>query len=369
MNEEDHVKGYLFGLIMIPIIIFLTWLFVWPPVYAADTKVTDMTAETAPAAADIVYLIKSPGGAGTDRQATVGNLTKGLTIANFPASANVVSLLGAADYADFRTLLGVTTGTADNLIFGSDARGDMAVRGATVYGRVALGTEGKIWVAGATAPAWSAYTLAAPGAAGGLLQSNGTNWVRVTSLTGLTFGGFTASEAGMVPLTDASGNLVNSYLKFTGPASSMKTYTLPNANGTIVVSGGNIGAATGTSLVTTGLIDGLTHIETADGKTIDKLSAYYNVDGTTAFIVPTPAAAGGNQYCFKNKVNETNVITVVPVHTSGVMLQNTANTAYCTADDKLVSGGAATDKLCIVALDATHYETFSFTGTWTCTSH
>jgi hypothetical protein len=124
-----------------------------------------------------------------------------------------------------------------------------------------------------------------------------------------------------------------------------------------------------TTLVVTGLIDGLTHIESANGKTIDKLSAYYIASGTSNFIVPTPSAAGGNQYCFKQANNATNAITVIPVHTSGVMLEKTDGTGYCTADDKLVSGGGKTDKLCIVALDATHYETFSSTGTWTCTAH
>jgi hypothetical protein len=124
-----------------------------------------------------------------------------------------------------------------------------------------------------------------------------------------------------------------------------------------------------TTAVVTGLMDGLTHVESANGKTIDKLSALYIAAGTNPFVVPTPTSAGGNMYCFKQANNATNVITVVPVNNSGVMLENTAGTAYCTADDKLVSGGAKTDKLCIAALDATHYETVSFTGTWTCTAH
>jgi hypothetical protein len=131
----------------------------------------------------------------------------------------------------------------------------------------------------------------------------------------------------------------------------------------------NIGAATGTSLAVTGLLDGLLNVEAVNGKTIDKLSGLYVATGTSNFIVPTPAATGGNQYCFKQANAGTSAITVIPVHTSSVQLGKTDNSAYCTADDKLVSGGAATDQICMIALDATHYLTTSSTGVWTCTAH
>jgi hypothetical protein len=42
-----------------------------------------------------------------------------------------------------------------NLTFSSDARGDIPIRGAATYGRLALGAEGQILRAGATDPAWS----------------------------------------------------------------------------------------------------------------------------------------------------------------------------------------------------------------------
>lgn len=71
-----------------------------------------------------------------------------------------------------------TTGTAGGLVFGLDARGDLAVRGASTYGRLGIGSAGKILGTDGTDPAWSAYTLAAPGASGAVLYSNGTNWTR-----------------------------------------------------------------------------------------------------------------------------------------------------------------------------------------------
>jgi hypothetical protein len=115
--------------------------------------------------------------------------------------------------------------------------------------------------------------------------------------------------------------------------------------------------------------DGKITIEAVNGKTITVSSGYYIATGTSNFVVPTPTSTGGNQYFFKQTNNGTNVITVIPVHTSGVMLEKTDGTGYCSPDDKLVSGGGKTDRLGIVALDATHYEVFTYTGTWTCTAH
>ena len=72
--------------------------------------------------------------------------------------------------------------------------------------------ENKIMI-GSSAPAWSvsAYTLAAPGASGGLLQSDGTNWARVTSLTGLSFDIGDAVASGHAVTMDANGVLQTAF--------------------------------------------------------------------------------------------------------------------------------------------------------------
>ena len=49
------------------------------PVYAADLKVSELTAETTPDSTDLLYLVKAAGGAGADRKITVGNLLSGST--------------------------------------------------------------------------------------------------------------------------------------------------------------------------------------------------------------------------------------------------------------------------------------------------
>jgi hypothetical protein len=48
------------------------------PLYAADSKLTALTADTAPASTDIVYFVKDPGGSPLSRKITLGNLSKAL---------------------------------------------------------------------------------------------------------------------------------------------------------------------------------------------------------------------------------------------------------------------------------------------------
>lgn len=120
-------------------------------------------------------------------------------------SVNVQSFLGASDYSSMRTFLGLVIGTNvqaydPDLATASTANG---ASNSTYFGKNSTGTVGFH----SLPPADLGFGVDAPGAAGALLQSNGTKWERVTSLSGLTFGGFTASK--MVE-SDGSGNLISS---------------------------------------------------------------------------------------------------------------------------------------------------------------
>ena len=83
----------------------------------------------------------------------------------------------------------LTSVTASALAFGSDARGDIAVRGASAYGRLGIGASGKVLTTNGTDPAWSAYTIAAPGASGAVLASDGTNWTRNSAISAASLTG------------------------------------------------------------------------------------------------------------------------------------------------------------------------------------
>jgi len=101
-----------------------------------------------------------------------------------------------------------------NLMFGSDARGDLPVRGASSYARLSKGASGALLTGNGTDTLWSTYTLASPGAAGAVLFSNGTDWTRSTAPV--------ISAANMTSFPTFNQNT-------TGTASNLSgTPTLPN---------------------------------------------------------------------------------------------------------------------------------------------
>jgi hypothetical protein len=88
---------------------------------------------------------------------------------------------------------------------------------------------------------------------------------------------------------------------------------------------------------------------------------------TTTCNITVKAPAAGVQLCARNAPGSATVITLVNMG-AGKYYEKTDNSAWATANQKLVSGGVATDKICIVGYDATHYATMSSTGTWTDTA-
>lgn len=89
----------------------------------------------------------------------------------------------------------------------------------------------------------------------------------------------------------------------------------------------------------------------------------FRCTNTCTLTVPPPVS--GFKFCAYNDVNVSSVITFGAIG-SAAMYGNTANTAYGTAGTGTIhSGGAATDRICFEAADATHYNVISSTGTWT----
>ncbi len=90
---------------------------------------------------------------------------------------------------------------------------------------------------------------------------------------------------------------------------------------------------------------------------------YWVCTGTCTVTPPVPVA--GYEFCVLNDNNVATVITLAALGSSA-RYENTARTAYGTAGTgTMVSGAAAANKICLLGLDATHYLTISFNGTWT----
>ena len=90
---------------------------------------------------------------------------------------------------------------------------------------------------------------------------------------------------------------------------------------------------------------------------------YYYCTTTCTVTVPVPAA--GTELCIANNVAVTTVITLAALGSSA-QYGKTDQSAYGTAGTgTAISGGAAGDKICLVGLDATHFNVASYNGVWT----
>ncbi len=90
----------------------------------------------------------------------------------------------------------------------------------------------------------------------------------------------------------------------------------------------------------------------------------YYVCTSTCTVTPPVPAAGSGEFCVRNANNSATVITLAALGSSA-RYEAQARTSYGTAGTgTFVSGGAATDQVCLVGLDSTHYLIWSISGTW-----
>ncbi len=142
----------------------------------------------------------------------------------------------------------------------------------------------------------------------------------------------------------------------------------------------NIGAATGTSLLVTGIMDGTAPVTvtTSASCTLGTTSgcnatAYkhgytFNEDATAgaAITYTLPTAAAGLQYCVANAYNgsaaNTGTLEIL-TSASGQYIIFTDGTLSASGG-YVISGGAAADGACVVGVDSTHWFLYIQSGTW-----
>jgi hypothetical protein len=137
-----------------------------------------------------------------------------------------------------------------------------------------------------------------------------------------------------------------------------------------------LGAITPSSVLATGIVDGTAPV-TITTATTGNLGSTYNSGYTlnqeatagTGVTYTLPATAVGKQYCIANSgttsVVNTGVLTVYPPSSSYVILNGVVNTVGGGGTHGVASGGAAGDAACFVAIDATHWQVWVGSGTWT----
>ena len=140
-----------------------------------------------------------------------------------------------------------------------------------------------------------------------------------------------------------------------------------------------LGAATATSLLASGIVDGKAPVTVTTGTTATLGAATYqsgytfNQEATagTGVTYTLPATAKGLQYCVANSIvsgtgaPNTGVLTVYPPASSYIIYKGVRNTIGGGGTHGIASGGAAADAACFVAVDATDWVVYAQSGTWT----
>ena len=133
----------------------------------------------------------------------------------------------------------------------------------------------------------------------------------------------------------------------------------------------DIGAATGTSLYATGIVDGKVPVTiTTDATTINSTtqkSGYFvnNGDSAAKGIYTLPTAAAGLQYCIALYSEHATGATAVMKFQTSASGQYIALDGVRTASGGLIkSTGAAGDAACVVGISATEWIAYHSSGTW-----
>lgn len=196
-------------------------------------------------------------------------------------------------------------------------------------------------------------------------SDNGSNYIRLKSND--TLGGDYT-----VVLPNAAGTLaLNDQAMFIGTTSvAINRTTAALTLAGITLTTPVLGAATGTSLIATGVVDGTAPIvitATSAGYTLGATykSGYTFTNPVAAaatfnFTLPTPAVAG-MQYCVGNGAAKTGILKVNAGTDNLIDLDGTLGSASGYAQATAVAGNFA----CFIGVDSTHWKAIPTKGTWT----
>jgi hypothetical protein len=195
-----------------------------------------------------------------------------------------------------------------------------------------------------------------------------------------TFAGSTQTISSEAQVTAAQGGTGISTSSSTGvPQVSSGTWsvstTLPSGLSAtnLTLTTPSLGAATATSLLATGIVDGQAPVTITTGSSASLGGTYnsgytINEEGTaaTAVTYTLPTAAAGKQYCVANGYNgsaaNTGTLELLTSAT-GQFIIFTDGTLSATGG-YVISGGVAGDKACVVGVDSTHWMLYVQSGSW-----
>lgn len=182
------------------------------------------------------------------------------------------------------------------------------------------------------------------------------------------------NSTGAIPVQSGTANTTTSWL-LTSTVNTVGTDALTY----IEFSYNPVGTLSPASVLASGIVDGTVPITITTGTTATLGAASYksgytfNQEATagTGVTYTLPATAVGLQYCVANSIvsgtgaPDTGILTVYPPASSFVILRGVINTIGGGGTHGVVSGGAAGDAACFVAIDATHWTVYPQSGSWT----
>lgn len=189
-------------------------------------------------------------------------------------------------------------------------------------------------------------------------SSSGTVTMKVPAAAGSTTFQLPGNNGTNTFVLTTDGSGITSWATPTASASSITpgTTTIVGATAPCFIQN-----STSTTMACVGVP--ATPTTTGTNVTLTGPRAYYACTGTCTVTLPVPVA--GYEFCVRNSNNISTAITLAALGSSA-RYELPARTSYGTAGTgTFVSGGAVTDQICLVGLDATHYMTMSSTGTWT----
>ena len=127
----------------------------------------------------------------------------------------------------------------------------------------------------------------------------------------------------------------------------------------------NIGAATGASLAVTGIITGLVNTS-ADVTAVTNFNGTFAISDAAKIAFTLPTAAAGYSICLYQGKGRTDALSVTAASGDYIVLDGAAGTQEAGgAESELHSAGAATDRICLISMNADDWYVSSSAGTWT----
>lgn len=281
-----------------------------------------------------------------------------------------------------------------------DAAGDTVHgTGANTSAKLAAGTAYQVYMmnAGATAPSWTSTlgVIGTPLTAGFFTDLTVTNPIsgsvtgNAATATALAANPTDCASLGLATAIDASGNLTCGYAigtdvpgingtptdgflvkwKLDGTNWKLEASAAPtddnSDDGDLLKKKVTAGVHT-IEKATSADIPGV-KLTVGASRTVAENAEYVICTEACAVTPKTPIAGVSYQLCVYNAPGVVTAITLNNI--TDVYYGKTDNSGWqANANYKLVSGGAATDKICIATYDATHYQIMNSTGTWTHTA-